>query len=36
MIPMHCSDPGLALTLHEQMPAQFVPSTSGTEYTFGT
>ena len=36
MIPMHCSGPGLALALREQMPAQFVPSTSGTEYTFGT
>lgn len=36
MIPMHCSGPGLAIALREQMPAQFVPSTSGTEYTFGT
>jgi 7,8-dihydropterin-6-yl-methyl-4-(beta-D-ribofuranosyl)aminobenzene 5'-phosphate synthase len=35
MIPMHCSGPGLALALREQMPAQFVPSTSGTEFTFG-
>ena len=35
MIPMHCSGPGLALALRELMPAQFVPSTSGTEFTFG-
>ncbi len=35
MIPMHCSGPGLALALRELMPAQYVPSTSGTEFTFG-
>jgi 7,8-dihydropterin-6-yl-methyl-4-(beta-D-ribofuranosyl)aminobenzene 5'-phosphate synthase len=35
MIPMHCSGPGLAIALREMMPAQYVPSTSGTEFTFG-
>jgi len=35
MIPMHCSGPGLATALRELMPGQFVPSTSGTEFTFG-
>ena len=35
MIPMHCSGPGLALALRELMPAQYVASTSGTEFIFG-
>jgi 7,8-dihydropterin-6-yl-methyl-4-(beta-D-ribofuranosyl)aminobenzene 5'-phosphate synthase len=35
LIPMHCSGPGLATALREQMPAQFVASTTGTQYTFG-
>jgi hypothetical protein len=32
---MHCSGPGLAAALRNQMPDQFVPSTNGTEYVFG-
>jgi 7,8-dihydropterin-6-yl-methyl-4-(beta-D-ribofuranosyl)aminobenzene 5'-phosphate synthase len=35
LIPMHCSGPGLAVALRNQMPDQFVPSTNGTEYVFG-
>ena len=35
VIPMHCSGPGLAVALRNQMPDQFVPSTNGTEYVFG-
>jgi 7,8-dihydropterin-6-yl-methyl-4-(beta-D-ribofuranosyl)aminobenzene 5'-phosphate synthase len=35
LIPMHCSGPGLAAALRNQMPDQFVPSTNGTEYVFG-
>jgi 7,8-dihydropterin-6-yl-methyl-4-(beta-D-ribofuranosyl)aminobenzene 5'-phosphate synthase len=36
LIPMHCSGPGLVAALRELMPGQLVPSTSGTEFTFGT
>lgn len=35
LIPMHCSGPGLATALRAAMPDRFVPSTNGTEYTFG-
>ena len=35
MIPMHCSGPGLAASLRAAMPDKFVPSTTGTEFTFG-
>jgi 7,8-dihydropterin-6-yl-methyl-4-(beta-D-ribofuranosyl)aminobenzene 5'-phosphate synthase len=35
LIPMHCSGPGLVTALRELMPGQLVPSTSGTEFTFG-
>jgi len=35
LIPMHCSGPGLLTALHNQMPDKVVPSTTGTEFTFG-
>ena len=35
LIPMHCSGPALAAMLRSLMPEQYVPSTNGTEYTFG-
>jgi 7,8-dihydropterin-6-yl-methyl-4-(beta-D-ribofuranosyl)aminobenzene 5'-phosphate synthase len=35
LIPMHCSGPGLVSALRELMPGQLVPSTSGSEFTFG-
>jgi len=35
LIPMHCSGPGLMASLRNMMPAQLVPSTTGTEFTFG-
>jgi len=36
LIPMHCSGPGLITALRNSMPDQLVPSTTGTEYVFGT
>ncbi|CAM3773029.1 MBL fold metallo-hydrolase [Roseateles saccharophilus] len=35
LIPMHCSGPGLLAALRSMMPEQVVPSTTGTEFTFG-
>ena len=35
LIPMHCSGPGLVTALRNLMPEQLVPSTTGTEFTFG-
>ncbi|WP_218508669.1 MBL fold metallo-hydrolase [Variovorax sp. dw_308] len=35
LIPMHCSGPGLMTALRNMMPEQVVPSTTGTEFTFG-
>jgi 7,8-dihydropterin-6-yl-methyl-4-(beta-D-ribofuranosyl)aminobenzene 5'-phosphate synthase len=35
VIPMHCSGPGLLSALHSLMPDRLVPSTTGTEFTFG-
>jgi 7,8-dihydropterin-6-yl-methyl-4-(beta-D-ribofuranosyl)aminobenzene 5'-phosphate synthase len=35
LIPMHCSGPGLVASLRSLMPERLVPSTNGTEYTFG-
>ena len=35
LIPMHCSGPGLLSALRNLMPDQLVPSTTGTEFTFG-
>lgn len=35
LIPMHCSGPGLLTALRNLMPDQLVPSTTGTEFTFG-
>ena len=35
LIPMHCSGPGLMASLRSAMPRQLVPSTTGTEFTFG-
>jgi len=36
LIPMHCSGPGLVTALRSLMPEQLVPSTNGSEFTFGT
>lgn len=35
LIPMHCSGPGLLASLRSLMPERLVPSTTGTEFTFG-
>src|SRR5450432_1843482 len=35
VIPMHCSGPGLLTSLRALMPERLVPSTTGTEFTFG-
>jgi 7,8-dihydropterin-6-yl-methyl-4-(beta-D-ribofuranosyl)aminobenzene 5'-phosphate synthase len=35
LIPMHCSGPGLLASLRAMMPERVVPSTTGTEFTFG-
>ena len=35
LIPMHCSGPGLLASLKTMMPDRVVPSTTGTEFTFG-
>jgi 7,8-dihydropterin-6-yl-methyl-4-(beta-D-ribofuranosyl)aminobenzene 5'-phosphate synthase len=35
LIPMHCSGPGLLASLRSMMPERLVPSTTGTEFTFG-
>jgi 7,8-dihydropterin-6-yl-methyl-4-(beta-D-ribofuranosyl)aminobenzene 5'-phosphate synthase len=35
VIPMHCSGPGLLASLRALMPERLVPSTTGTEFTFG-
>jgi 7,8-dihydropterin-6-yl-methyl-4-(beta-D-ribofuranosyl)aminobenzene 5'-phosphate synthase len=35
VIPMHCSGPGLLSALRTLMPDRLVPSTTGTEFTFG-
>jgi 7,8-dihydropterin-6-yl-methyl-4-(beta-D-ribofuranosyl)aminobenzene 5'-phosphate synthase len=35
LIPMHCSGPGLLASLRSLMPERVVPSTTGTEFTFG-
>jgi 7,8-dihydropterin-6-yl-methyl-4-(beta-D-ribofuranosyl)aminobenzene 5'-phosphate synthase len=35
LIPMHCSGPGLMASLRSMMPERVVPSTTGTEFTFG-
>jgi 7,8-dihydropterin-6-yl-methyl-4-(beta-D-ribofuranosyl)aminobenzene 5'-phosphate synthase len=35
LIPMHCSGPGLLASLRGLMPERLVPSTTGTEFTFG-
>ena len=35
LIPMHCSGPGLLASLRALMPERLVPSTTGSEFTFG-
>jgi 7,8-dihydropterin-6-yl-methyl-4-(beta-D-ribofuranosyl)aminobenzene 5'-phosphate synthase len=35
IIPLHCSGPNMAEALRRMMPDQYVPSTTGTEFTFG-
>jgi len=35
LIPMHCSGPALLASLRSMMPERVVPSTTGTEFTFG-
>jgi 7,8-dihydropterin-6-yl-methyl-4-(beta-D-ribofuranosyl)aminobenzene 5'-phosphate synthase len=35
VIPLHCSGPNMAEALRAMMPDQYLPSTTGTEFTFG-
>ena len=35
IIPLHCSGPNMAEALRAMMPQQYLPSTTGTEFTFG-
>jgi 7,8-dihydropterin-6-yl-methyl-4-(beta-D-ribofuranosyl)aminobenzene 5'-phosphate synthase len=35
IIPLHCSGPGMSEALRAMMPEQYLPSTTGTEFTFG-
>jgi len=35
IIPLHCSGPNMAEALRAMMPDQYLPSTTGTEFTFG-
>lgn len=35
IIPLHCSGPNMADALRAMMPQQYLPSTTGTEFTFG-
>jgi 7,8-dihydropterin-6-yl-methyl-4-(beta-D-ribofuranosyl)aminobenzene 5'-phosphate synthase len=35
IIPLHCSGPNMAEALRRMMPDQYLPSTTGTEFTFG-
>lgn len=35
VIPLHCSGPGMGDALRAMMPQQYLPSTTGTEFTFG-
>lgn len=35
VIPLHCSGPGLVAALRAAMPERLVPSTTGSEFTFG-
>jgi 7,8-dihydropterin-6-yl-methyl-4-(beta-D-ribofuranosyl)aminobenzene 5'-phosphate synthase len=35
IIPLHCSGPNMADALRAMMPEQYLPSTTGTEFTFG-
>jgi len=35
IIPLHCSGPNMAEALRAMMPDHYLPSTTGTEFTFG-
>jgi len=35
IIPLHCSGPNMAQALRAMAPEQYLPSTTGTEFTFG-
>ncbi len=35
VIPLHCSGPNMAEALRAMMPQHYLPSTTGTEFTFG-
>jgi 7,8-dihydropterin-6-yl-methyl-4-(beta-D-ribofuranosyl)aminobenzene 5'-phosphate synthase len=35
IIPLHCSGPNMADALRAMMPEHYLPSTTGTEFTFG-
>lgn len=35
VIPLHCSGPGIVNALRELLPDRLIPSTTGTEFTFG-
>jgi 7,8-dihydropterin-6-yl-methyl-4-(beta-D-ribofuranosyl)aminobenzene 5'-phosphate synthase len=35
IVPLHCSGPGMVNALREMAPDRLIPSTTGTEFTFG-
>ena len=35
LVPLHCSGPGMVQALREMLPDRLIPSTTGTEFTFG-
>jgi 7,8-dihydropterin-6-yl-methyl-4-(beta-D-ribofuranosyl)aminobenzene 5'-phosphate synthase len=35
IVPLHCSGPGMVNALREMAPERLIPSTTGTEFTFG-
>ncbi|HKQ27391.1 MAG TPA: MBL fold metallo-hydrolase [Burkholderiales bacterium] len=35
LVPLHCSGPGMVNALREMAPDRLIPSTTGTEFTFG-
>ena len=34
-VPLHCSGPNMVNALREMLPDRLIPSTTGTEFTFG-
>jgi 7,8-dihydropterin-6-yl-methyl-4-(beta-D-ribofuranosyl)aminobenzene 5'-phosphate synthase len=35
LVPLHCSGPNMVKALQEMLPDRLIPSTTGTEFTFG-